>query len=83
VSPAAERSPGLARLPVFTSLAGYRPGWLRKRGVRLVLAGEIGQVRDMLAAVGGRDGAPEYHRTVAEAVTAARMQPDTEPAREE
>jgi anti-anti-sigma factor len=49
---------------------------LAKRGVRLVVAGEIGQVRDMVAAV-GRDGAPEYHRTVAEAVAAAQA---TEPA---
>jgi high affinity sulfate transporter 1 len=55
---------------------------LSKRGARLVLAGEIGQVRDMLAAVGGRDGTPEYHRTVAEAVTAARTQPEARPARE-
>jgi hypothetical protein len=47
-----------------------------------VLAGEIGQVRDMLAAVGDRDGTPEYHRTVGEAVAAARTQPDVEPAGE-
>jgi high affinity sulfate transporter 1 len=56
---------------------------LAKRGARLLLAGEIGQVRDMLTAVGGRDGALGYHRTVAEAVTAARIQPDAEPAGEE
>jgi sulfate permease, SulP family len=55
---------------------------LSKRGVRLVLAGEIGQVRDMLAAVAGHDQAPDYHRTVAEAVAAARTQPDAEPAGE-
>jgi sulfate permease, SulP family len=45
---------------------------LPHRQVRLVLAGEIGQVRDMLAAVGGRDGALEYHRTVEEAVRAGQ-----------
>jgi high affinity sulfate transporter 1 len=44
---------------------------LGKRGVRLVVAGEIGQVRDMVAAV-SRDGAPEYHRTISEAVAAAQ-----------
>jgi sulfate permease, SulP family len=43
----------------------------RRRGVRLVLAGEIGQVRDMLAAVSGPDGTPEYHRTVHDAVDSA------------
>jgi sulfate permease, SulP family len=48
---------------------------LAKRGVRLVLAGEIGQVRDMVAAVADRGQVPEYHRTVAEAVTAARSSP--------
>ena len=40
--------------------------------MRLVLAGEIGQVRDMLAAVSDPGGTPEYHRTVHEAVTAAQ-----------
>jgi len=45
---------------------------LDRRGTRLLLAGEIGQVRDMLVAVGGPGHAPEYHRTVAEAVAAAR-----------
>jgi sulfate permease, SulP family len=45
---------------------------LANRGIRLVVAGEIGQVRDMVAAVAA-DSAPEYHRTVAEAAaTAAR-----------
>ena len=29
MSMAAGRKPGRARLPVFTSLRGYRPGWLR------------------------------------------------------
>jgi sulfate permease, SulP family len=48
---------------------------LRRRGVRLVLAGEIGQVRDMLAAVGGPDGTPEYHRSVHKAVASARARP--------
>jgi sulfate permease, SulP family len=43
---------------------------LARRGIRLVVAGEIGQVRDMVAAVAA-DGAPEYHRTVADAVAAA------------
>jgi sulfate permease, SulP family len=47
----------------------------RRRGVRLVLAGEIGQVRDMLAAVSGPDGSPEYHRTVHDAVDSARTGP--------
>lgn len=40
--------------------------------MRLVLAGEIGQVRDMVAAVSERVGSPDYHRTVREAVQAAR-----------
>jgi SulP family sulfate permease len=45
---------------------------LQHRGVRLVLAGEIGQVRDVIAAVSGSDGTPEYrHRTVHDAVDAA------------
>jgi sulfate permease, SulP family len=56
---------------------------LRHRGVRLVLAAEIGQVRDMIGAVSGRGQAPPFHRTVAEAVTAARAQPDAEPSGEE
>ena len=56
---------------------------LGKRGVRLVLAGEIGQVRDMLAAVADEGRTPEYHRTVDDAVTAARTGPAVEPAREE
>ena len=36
---------------------------LQRQAVRLVLAGEIGQVRDMLAAVSDPGGTPEYHRT--------------------
>jgi sulfate permease, SulP family len=55
---------------------------LAKRGTRLVLAGEIGQVRDMLAAVAGRGQTPEYHRTVSEAAAAARTGPAAEPAGE-
>jgi len=56
---------------------------LAKRGVRLLLAGEIGQVRDMVAAVSDHGRTPEYHRTVAEAVAAARTGPATQPAQEE
>jgi SulP family sulfate permease len=47
----------------------------RRRGVQLVLAGEIGQVRDMLAVVSGPYGSPEYHRTVQDAVDSARTGP--------
>jgi sulfate permease, SulP family len=54
---------------------------LRHRRVQLVLAGEIGQVRDMVAAVSEQHEAPEYHRTVQEAVTAVRSGP-TAPAKE-
>jgi anti-anti-sigma regulatory factor len=55
---------------------------LGKRGVRLVLAGEIGQVRDMLTAVSGYDGPPDYHRTIQEAVTAtAASRPPSPPGR--
>ncbi|MFY9927193.1 MAG: SulP family inorganic anion transporter [Streptosporangiaceae bacterium] len=53
---------------------------LRRQGVRLILAGEIGQVRDMLAAVSDHEGPPEYHRTVNEAVSAARAGPAGAPA---
>jgi len=55
---------------------------LDHRGVRLLLAEEIGQVRDMLAAVADHGRAPEYHRTVNEAVTAAGTGPAAEPAGE-
>jgi sulfate permease, SulP family len=58
---------------------------LAKRGVRLVLAGEIGQVRDMIAAVSGGQ-APDYHRTVADAVAAVQNPPasgGSSPAKEE
>ena len=54
---------------------------LRHREGRLVLAGEIGQVRDMLAAT-GQDPAPEYYRTVPEAVAAVSSPPAETPARE-
>jgi sulfate permease, SulP family len=54
---------------------------LGKRGVRLVLAGEIGQVRDMVGAVTSPDAAPGYHRTVQEAVAAAAAEPASTPAR--
>jgi hypothetical protein len=53
---------------------------LHRQGLRLVLAGEIGQVHDMLAAVCDHDGIPEYHRTVRDAVTAARAAPAGAPA---
>jgi MFS superfamily sulfate permease-like transporter len=56
---------------------------LGHRQVRLVLAGEIGQVRDVLAAVGGRDGVPEHHRTVEEAVRAGQAAPARAPAGEQ
>ena len=55
---------------------------LAKRRVQLVLAAEIGQVRDMLAAVSDHDQAPEYHRTVAEAVNAARAVQPGKPVQE-
>jgi sulfate permease, SulP family len=54
---------------------------LRHREVRLVLAGEIGQVRDMLSAT-SQDTAPGYHRTVPEAVAAVSAGPAGTPARE-
>jgi sulfate permease, SulP family len=54
---------------------------LRHRGVRLVLAGEIGQVRDMLTAT-SQDTAPEYHRTVAKAVAAVSARSTETPTRE-
>jgi sulfate permease, SulP family len=55
---------------------------LHRQGVHLVLAGEIGQVRDMVAAVSGHGQAPDYHRTVAEAVHAAQAGPAGQPAEE-
>ena len=56
---------------MLTQLAADLP----RHGVQLVLAGEIGQVRDMVAAVTGHGRAPEYHRTVQEAVNSARTGP--------
>jgi sulfate permease, SulP family len=55
---------------------------LHRQGVHLVLAGEIGQVRDMVAAVSGHGQAPDYHRTMAEAVHAAQAGPVGQPAEE-
>jgi hypothetical protein len=55
---------------------------LDRQGVRLVLAAEIGQVRDMVAAVSSQDRTPQYHRTVHDAVAAARTTPAAEPAEE-
>lgn len=55
---------------------------LGHRGVRLVLAGEIGQDRDMIAAVTSPDAAAEYHRTVQNAVNAARIWSASTPAKE-
>jgi hypothetical protein len=46
-----------------------------------VLAGEIGQVRDMPAAT-SQDTAPEYYRTVQEAVGAVSARAAETPARE-
>ena len=54
---------------------------LRHREIRLVLAAEIGQVRDMLAAT-SQDMAPEYYRTVAEAVGAVSAPAAGTPAKE-
>lgn len=54
---------------------------LRHQRVRLVLAGEIGQVRDMLAAT-SQDTAPEYYRTVHEAVGGVSAPAGGTPARE-
>ena len=54
---------------------------LRHREVRLVLAAEIGQVRDMLAAT-SPDMALEYYRTVQEAVGAVSAPAAGTPARE-
>jgi anti-anti-sigma factor len=55
---------------------------LHRQGVHLVLAGEIGQVRDMVAAVSDHGQAPGYHRTVAEAVRAAQAGLTGPPAEE-
>ncbi|HTZ22942.1 MAG TPA: SulP family inorganic anion transporter [Streptosporangiaceae bacterium] len=58
-------------------------GDLRRRGVRLVLAGQIGQVRDMMAAVTGHEGTSGFHRSVDEAVRAAQAGAAREPAGDE
>ena len=70
-------SPDVTAARMLTQLAGD----LRHRGGRLVLAGEIGQVRDMLAAT-SQDTSPEYYRTVQEAVGAVSARPADTPARE-
>jgi hypothetical protein len=46
------------------------------------LAAEIGQVREMIAAVSDHGGTPENHRTVHEAAGAARARPSGQPAKE-
>jgi sulfate permease, SulP family len=51
---------------------------LHRRGMRLVLAGEVGQVRDMVTAISDHGETPNYHRTVREAVDAARARPPKE-----
>ena len=48
----------------------------------LVLAGEIGQVHDLLGAVSSPDAVPQCHRTLREAVTAARARPHPASAKE-
>jgi sulfate permease, SulP family len=44
---------------------------LHRRGVRLVIARDVGQVRDVLARSGG-DGVPQYFPSVQAAVGAVR-----------
>ena len=56
---------------------------LHRQRVRLVLASEIGQVRDMMAAVSDHRQTPGYHRTVAEAIRAAQTKPVSQPTEEE
>jgi anti-anti-sigma regulatory factor len=56
---------------------------LQRQGVRLILAGKIGQVRDMVAAVSDHGQTLEYHRTVQEAVNAARAAPTGQHVEEE
>ena len=46
------------------------------------LAAEIGQVREMIAAVSDHGGTPENHRTVHEAAGAARAGPSSQPAKD-
>jgi sulfate permease, SulP family len=45
---------------------------LQRQGVRLVLASDIGQVRDMLVLTGEANATPKYFASVQEAVTAVR-----------
>ncbi len=56
---------------------------LHRQRVRLVLASEIGQVRDMIAAISDHRQTPGYHRTVAEAIRAAQTKPVSKPAEEQ
>lgn len=48
---------------------------LQRRGVRLVIARDVGQVRDVLAQSGGAAAAPEYFPSVRAAVDAVRADP--------
>jgi hypothetical protein len=48
---------------------------LRRREVRMVVAHDIGQVRDMLALAAQTGGSPEYFRSVQDAVNAVRAGP--------
>ncbi len=52
---------------------------LQRQGVRLVLASDIGQVRDMLVLTGEANGTPAYFASVQEAVTAVRPSPSGGP----
>jgi SulP family sulfate permease len=52
---------------------------LHRRGVRLVIARDVGQVRDVLAQSGGPD-APEYFPSVRAAVAAVRADPASQAA---
>ena len=56
---------------------------LQRTGVRLVIARDIGQVRDVFAVAEGPGGPGEYFRTVQEAVDFAHAHPGpTTPASE-
>jgi high affinity sulfate transporter 1 len=54
---------------------------LHRRGVRLVIARDVGQVRDVLAQSGGAGAAPEYFPSVRAAVDAVRADPAGQVAR--
>jgi sulfate permease, SulP family len=56
---------------------------LRRQGVRLLLARDIGQVRDMLALTGQASGPAEYFRSVQEAVNAVQPGPSGGPGKED